>query len=316
MNSPFRRARRAEATYEDFAAEAGVPVADFMREVAEFRVALEADMTIAAAAVELGAPEIASSVIGSDRDHLAAFESRAMRSISPARSAPTLKPTHLPVRRTRLAMAAALALITALGGALSYTERPSTNKSVTSNLALAAAARYAQFSALATGDASAAQMIEAAARLHQTLADLVSQNPASANQVADILRSEQQQLLRWLPPGTTTVLADAKALVARMRASAPAKAAAVLDQVNIASPPPQSNTGTGTSTSTSSGSHPTAHPTPKPTAAPSPAPEPHPTTTPSSPKPSPKPSDMPSASSSPAPSSSPVFPGTPRNPFS
>lgn len=299
MNRPLRRARRAEPTFEEFAADAGMPVADLMREVAEFRVALEADMTVAAAAAELGEAEIASSIVGAELQHLADFENRAMRALTPRSPAPVVSHRH--VRRTRLAFAAALALITALGGAISFSDRSSPSTPSTSNLALAAAMRYADFATLASGDVSAQQMIAAATRLHATLADLVRQDPGSADQVASILRSEQQQLLRWLPAGTTIVLADAKALVARMRAGAPANAAAVLSQVRIASPPPQSQERT----------HSNATASPKPTTSPSPKPAPSPTSSPK-PQPAPTPTQQPSSSPSPTP---PVLPGGPKNPL-
>ena len=307
-----RTPRENDAEWACAAGSAGVPIEQLMREVAQFRVALEADMTIAAAAAELGEGALAFQIVESERGHLADFEARALETLEgPARvDGPTVRRSVASrVPRTWLAAAAAIALITGLGTTISRTDPQQPSRSTT--LALAAAANYADFARLASGSASASQMIAAASKLHDTLARLVLNDPTSATQVASILNSEQDALLRWLPAGTGVVLADAKALVARLSKSAPGRAGQVIGQVKIENAPSGAERGS---------SKPAAHPTPQPTSGPTaqPAPTTQPQASPSTkptPRPTSKPSDSPkptpTPSGSPSPSRSPVIPGGP-----
>lgn len=311
MAKSLRRTTRSSAEHEwqDIATDAGVEVSELMREVAEFRVALSADMTIAAAAAELGETELAAGLIEAERAHLAAFEIRAHEAL--LRNPPP-KPVRQHLRDHRVAKAlvmaaAAVALVGSLGVAVGRGHPSSGSSSTDGTLALAAAARYADFSRIATGEnVTASTMIAAATRLHASLASLAINDPKDADQVVGILNSEQQQLLKWLPPGTTTVLEDAKALVAQLRLSAPGLAGQVIGAVTIASPPnaarpPSAKVPTKPVTSATPSPQPSPSagsasiPTAKPTIAP--APQPSATT--------------PEPSVSPSPSKPPLFPGGP-----
>lgn len=299
----------AEAEWTSAAQDAGVPVEQLMREVAQFRVALEADMTIAAAAAEIGDDAWAGEIIDNEREHLADFERRTLRALAEAERIPARRPARQSPRMPKvwMATAAAIALITALGTAVARTDKTPES---TSTLALAAASRYADFAQLASGGSTAAELTEAAALLHATLEDLVLRDPSAAMQVASIIRNEQEQLLRFRPDGTVAVLSGAKALVARLSKDASKSAAQVISQVEIDDVP--SGDGSHANQGTKPGSKPTAKPTTAPTSKPTAKPTPKPTTKPSSPasgQPTAEPTPTPT--SSPSPTTKPIIPGAP-----
>ena len=66
------------------AAEADMPVQDVLRDVADFRLALETDMIIAAAAVDAEAPGLLSDVLDEERLELATFHDRLMTRLADA----------------------------------------------------------------------------------------------------------------------------------------------------------------------------------------------------------------------------------------
>ena len=322
-----RSGREPIEEWRSAADDAGVPLEQLMREVAHFRVALDADMTIAAAAAELGEDALAADILGAEREHLADFEVRALRSLHSEHAdaaggaggaagtrrrltpvAPAAPAGFFRTGRTRMlaAAAAAAVIITGLGTAASRSDHRPQNQTAT--LALAAATRYADFTRLASGDVSAQQMIAAAAALHDSLADLIMKDPTAASQVATILTSEQQQLLRYLPPGTTTVLRDARALVARLSKVVPSSAAKLINSVDIESPPPSA------APANRPANHPTSSgkPSPRPTST-SPASVPQPSATPqpaTSSSPHPSSGSTPSPNGSPSATTPPIFPGT------
>ena len=84
------------------------------------------------------------------------------------------------------------------------------------------ATTFRQFESVVDSDASASQVVAAAAKLHQQLAALMAStpdDPARARVVANLLQLEQDLLLRKQPPGTSIVLAASRRLVAQLLGS-------------------------------------------------------------------------------------------------
>lgn len=275
------------ARLQALAAEGGLPVEELLREVADLRLALATDLTIAAAAVDADAFEIASEVVDGDRIAVGDFRDRVNDLLATPPSRPTTGPaersTRPGLRRPAPLIAVAAGLVFLLGGIVTGPGFSEPNRAP-NQLALDAQARYLDFSRLVGSNATAAQVIAASSKLHDSLASLVFSDPTT---VANILNSEQLLLLSSDPAGTNVILADVQALVRRLRASAPAGAAAVLDSVVIA-PTPRSSA--------------SAKPKPTPSPAPSATPSPKPTS-----RPSPSPSATPQHSGGPTPTPTPLI---------
>ncbi|MHB8452847.1 MAG: hypothetical protein ACYDAQ_20690, partial [Mycobacteriales bacterium] len=83
-----RRHRRppadASARLAQLAGGSGLPLTALVREVAEFRLALETDLTIAAAAVEADRPRLAAQLLDGERGELERFEDRMLGRLADA----------------------------------------------------------------------------------------------------------------------------------------------------------------------------------------------------------------------------------------
>jgi hypothetical protein len=58
------------------------PLAEVLRDVADFRVALESDLLIAAAAADLDEPELAAGIVTGERSRLESFHAQVLRRLA------------------------------------------------------------------------------------------------------------------------------------------------------------------------------------------------------------------------------------------
>jgi hypothetical protein len=136
---------------------------------------------------------------------------------------------------------------------------------------------FQQLVKIVDSDPSASQVIAAAKALHRQIAALIAtspQNPASAAEVAELLRMEQSLLLREQPPGASVVLDATRRLAAQLVTAVPTPARPAPQPTDIATqlPKPQPS-----STKSSASSSPSPSPTkktssPKPTSSSAPDP--------------------------------------------
>ncbi|HVU73387.1 MAG TPA: hypothetical protein VHE83_10550 [Mycobacteriales bacterium] len=309
---PTAEAGRAEL--EALAAAQGRPVDELLREVAEFRLALETDLVVAAAATELSEHVIAADALQASRNELAAYGDRLAAGLA---TIPQQRTSTR--RRVRRALHSTPALVTALvlgaaaGFALPHldTSRPGT---------FAGSARATQQldeleSATVSGDLERAT--SAGAALHATLTQLVDRARAgdvnAAHQAATLLIAERQ-VLNSLPPAVADPLRAQVNNLTNVLQSTVNTSLSVLATTNA----PNKAGVLSTVPSAVVSLLPTKVPTKVPV-APSLAPQPSRDAKPSakaSPTahttPSPSPSASPSASASPSPSQSAiVLPGAP-----
>jgi hypothetical protein len=270
-----------------------------LREVDSLRLSLETDLTLAAAAVEGGAPQIAVDIIDSERAGLRAFESRALDHLSdlahPAQDEPVTRRwwTRIPAAP----FVAAAAVVGFLVGVV-----PHTGIATPGQLSASPASASQSLATLTrlAADGQTSQVRDAAATLHSQLMVLIGQagsDPNAARQGLLLLASERavitqsgdSQALRDVLAASTSLSNQIlNALPANVRTFAPTPPPVV---VVVAAPSP--------SPSTTSSPKPTTKPTTKPTS-----------------KPTTKPTTAPPASSSPTPSpssssSAPVLPSSP-----
>jgi len=276
--------------------DVGAPVRDVLREVADFRLALETDMIIAAAACEADELGLVGEVLDGERAGLAAFQQRMLSHLSgpdPREHVDEVVPLQSArgerfAGRARL-VAAAAALIALVGGGITVSD-PGPREDSPSTEAVALALADEQLSTL-TGQivrsASSADITVAATELHATLDALIAEHaqgdPEVAEMIADLIREEQRFLVVDKSSARAGVLADVARLVRKLKRMSPSKVVATL--VPVAPPEAESS----------------ASPAPKssPTAKASPKPSP----TSAKPTPSPSPSSAPRSSSSASPSS-------------
>lgn len=271
---------------------------DLLADVRDLRLSLAMDLSAAAGAVEDGAPDVATDFLAADRALLAEFLRRAREhlAVEPAEAAPAEaeQPAVVPAPAHRLrrllpaapALAAAAALVAILTGVVP------THGAGASVSGTPVAESWQHFSHVAGSDASAAQVIAAAGELHESLETLIAaagHDPAKARQALHMLELERQLVLRDLPAGSSVVLAQSQALVARLAAIAPD----VVAKTTRPKPAPPAIQA------------PVATPSPAPSAAPAATTTPKTTSAPS-PSASPSPSPAKSKTSTPSPSSSPA----------
>ena len=216
------------------AAEAHVPVEEVLRDVADFRLALETDMIIAAAAVDAESPETLSDVLDDERLELATFHDRLLTRLADAAAE-----DELALRRdrkrpatggwtTRLA-AAGVAAAAVLGGTQmsAIVGRPDTVRTAADSAALQAAdQRYTDLSPAVSGDSSPTAVRAAANELHKTLETLIAEHaddPAVAERTARLLQWEIALLELSDTDGASQVLAQARTLVKMLKQAAPAQ---------------------------------------------------------------------------------------------
>ena len=246
-DTPRRALRRSDSDRIDaIARDADVPVEEVLRDVAEFRLALETDMIVAAAAADAEAPELLSDVLDGERAELAEFHDRLLERLVDAAVSDELavrRARRSPVGRTSKIVAAVAAAVAVLGAGKVAT----TGSDGSSNRAALATAssQYADLSS-AINQQSPAAVASAAQQLHQTLQTLISQHagdPEVAQQAAQLLQAEISLLQVRDPAGSSQVLAQARTLVNLLKRSAPANVRAtvapILDAASTPSPSPK-----------------------------------------------------------------------------
>jgi hypothetical protein len=267
-----------------------------LREVDNLRSTMRRDLTLAAAAVDAGADDLAGwLLLGSDGE-VRAFEERALTHLGALQAADeadeaaaaALIPAPRRVARMMPAaplVAAAAAVIGFLTGGIPGTGGAPVTSPKTSN----AAQSYARLTALAADGASASRISAAAQRFHSDLAPLVataSSDPVATERAIDLLQSERAVIAGEADsPALRAVLAQADLLVRKLRAKLP--------RTTVVAP---------VGPAAKSSSAPKSSASPK--ASPSPSPKP-------SPKPSPSASPKPTSTASPSssPSDNGPFPG-------
>jgi hypothetical protein len=204
-----------------------------LRDLDGLRLSLAADLSLAAAAVEAGSPEIAGSVLDSDRAQLQAFEQRALLHLCAAEQEPepAPEPERFPAlagrarRRSLLTaatplLAAAAAVLGVLAGVVPTSGGPARPDSTQT-----AMASYEQVTQLTREGAEAAEVARAAERLHDQLALIVAQassDPVAAQKALALLESEALVLTGSADRAQLSgVIAEARTLVARLRAALP-----------------------------------------------------------------------------------------------
>ena len=248
------------------AADAALPVEDVLREVADFRLALETDMIIAAAAVDAESPDVLYDVIDDERLELATFHDRLLTRLADAAAE-----DEVALRRQRRrpvgamgwgarVVAAAAAFVAVLGAGRSMVGSPGSEVTA-ENVAMQSADEHLSDLSSAVTANSPMAVRKAAQELHKTLETLIAEHaddPLVAERAARLISAEIA-LLRINDPGESSlVLAQARTLAKMLKQAAPAKVRAsvapIVDPVISAKPSPK----------------PTATTSPKPTASPSP----------------------------------------------
>ena len=320
-------------TAGEFGASAPAPrVADLdalLRDLDALRLSVSTDLSLAAAALDAGSPEVAGSVIDSDRATLLAFERRALRHLerltaqaeaAAAETAPAVLPVvPAPRKRSRAArfllpagplLAAAAAILGVLGGVVPSTAgtSPATAPASTST----AVASYAELTRLTLDGAHADEVRRAAEQLHDELESIVAQagsDPVAAQEALALLESETLVLDSSADRDVLAqVIAEARAMVARLKAALPpaprtprAPAAPVpTPDVRVFEVPPAPDSG------------PPAPPSPEPSQSASSEPDPAPA--PAEPTPAPEESAEPAPDAEKEPSPEPSPDGPPALP--
>ncbi|HWL36142.1 MAG TPA: hypothetical protein VNQ77_08095 [Frankiaceae bacterium] len=249
--------------------DAHVPVEEVLKDVADFRLALETDMIIAAAAADAGAPDLLADVVDEERLELATFHDRLLERLADAAA-----DDELAVRRARKApragrvsrfVAVAAAAVAVFGAGRAMTGDPA-GVGATSNVAAIQTAnqQYADLSRAVNGT-SRTSVSDAAQQLHDTLEQLISDHagdPEVAHRAAQLLLQEISLLRQTDPDGASHVLAQARTLVTMLERAAPPKVLKSVQPVLDAAAPPKPRTKPKASAS------PTQSPTPSPTPSP------------------------------------------------
>ena len=210
---------------------------DLIGDVHALRLTLTTDLTIAAAALDADAPQIAADVVDHERIEVAAFERRALAHLSELEAARAVVGIHpapvIPAARgprwRGLPAASLAAAAAAIAGLVSLAAAPppgTSGNGPTVNVAQTQPLHesYADYRKLATRRAAAHEVLAAADALHRSLAPLIARaaaDPAAARQVLQVLHLEQQLLLEARPPGMAQLLDQARRLVARVSAVLP-----------------------------------------------------------------------------------------------
>lgn len=283
-----------------------------LRELDDLRLSLATDLSLAAAAVEAGSPDLAGAVVEGDRAELADFERRALQHLAAAFT-PEIPDARegvdpvfvdpvpvVPARRRRSLLAAVtplLATAAAVLGVLAGVVPTGGAQAEPGQGTQTAMATYQELTQLTREGADAAEVARAAERLHDELAAIVAQassDPAAAQAALALLESEARVLDGSVDRDQLTgVIAEAMSMVARLRAALP--------EMPVRAPRVPSPT-TAPDDVLVPAEAPSAPVLPEPSIArPEPSPEPSAQTAPApsqSPSPQPSPSDSASPSSS------------------
>ena len=265
------------------------------------RLTLQTDLTLAAAALEAGAPGLAGELVDGDLAEVRGFGARAADRLSALTSAGTdeveVAIVTTPVRRRRIMSAAPLmAAAAALIGFVAFVPDRGAASSPETRMTSAVAAGY-ELNRLAEAGAPDEALRLAAEELNDKLADLIAQaatDPAAAQQALMLLDATSNVLASQGDSGVLrSVLAETQLLRERLRdalpvvAQRPTRKPPVLRKVTptlaaipvVESQPEKSRDSAAPSSSA------------KPTESPKPSPKPTPASpTPPSDDPSPEPS--------------------------
>jgi hypothetical protein len=254
-----------------------------LREIDGLRLTLETDLTLAAAAVEHGAPQVAADIIDSERDGLRGFEKRALAHVAELAR---------PKRRVRVHAAPFVAAAAVAGfvlGVMPHTTTPTQSVSTNASAESATESLNQLTTAASNGETGAA--ILAANRMHAQLLAVIARaktDPLAAQEALELLRAEQFVLSN---AGTSSAELT-QALAASRQLSS--RILLVLTTATVA---PHDTTPPVVFVA----------PSPRQTSSPEPA-------TPTTPKPAPTTSPKPRSTSSPTPSGSPNDGGLPDPP--
>ena len=271
---PLTESQRIAAVAHD----AHVPVEEVLRDVADFRLALETDMIIAAAAVDAESPELLSEVVDGERLELATFHDRLLTRLADAAADDELaqRRARRP-RRSGLAtgIAAAAAAAAAIFGAGQAMISPASTLVSDSQAMKDADRSYRDFSTALHSD-SASAVHEAADELHDSLEALITEHagdPEVAQRAAQLLQAEMALLQINDPDGASQVLARAHRLARLLKRTAPRQVLATVAPVlDAAMSPKPTKAAKPSPTASPTSTKPTASPspTPKPTSSPAP----------------------------------------------
>ena len=254
-----------------------------LREVDKLRGTVRRDLSLAATAAAAGADDLAGWLLCNEGGEIRAFEQRALSHLGALEdhAAERVGAVSGRQRRARRMMpaaplvAAAAAVIGVLTGIVPTTGGATTSPK-TSNAALQS---YAHLTELATNGASPSRISAAAQRFHADLAPLVAaanSNPAAAEKAIALLQTERALIAGEADsPALRAVLAQADALVRRLRATLPRTPVRPL--IPVAPAPSQNDARRPSAAPKSSGqpaSSPTAAPRSTPSARPSASPGP------------------------------------------
>jgi hypothetical protein len=241
-----------------------------LREVDSLRLTLETDLTLAAAAVEGGAPQVAIDIIDSDRDGLRSFEDNALGHVA------ELARHRRRFRVPAAPFVAAAAVAGFLLGVVPHTSAPAqTDATISSNLA----AENLSLLKAATSNGETDQAVEAANALHAQLLSVVAQaktDPGAAATALALLQQEQQVLVSagTGSPALNEALATSRQLTRLIRAVIATSAPAPTQQPAVRVVVPSSSPSPKAKPTTSPTASPKAKPTTSPTAKPSSSPQP------------------------------------------
>lgn len=214
------------------AQDAAPRVADLsalLREIDSLRLTLQTDLTLAAAALDAGADELACELVDADIAELHGFAARADKSLARLNAAEQGPAAHhlpvaVPVRRRRMLSAGpALAAAAAILGFVVFAPDRGTPAGDTS-MTSAVMAGY-ELNRLAELGAPPEELREAAEELNDELAELIAQaadDPAAARQALMLLEQTSDVLTRQPDRGVLRdVIAEVSVLRARLRESLP-----------------------------------------------------------------------------------------------
>ena len=208
-------------------------LAALLQEIGELRTTLQTDLTLAAAALEAGADDLAGELVDSDLASVRTFASRATGHLdalaAQEQPAADVEPVVVlaPRRRRRRLMLPAAPLVAAAAAVLGFVVGVVPEQAPTSpetRMTSAAMASW-QLSRLADAGAPPEELRAAAEQLNDELAALVARaadDPAAAQQALLLLQTTEDVLSRQGAGGLLAgVLAEAQQLRARLQEALP-----------------------------------------------------------------------------------------------
>lgn len=204
-------------------------ISALLSEISALRTTLSTDLSLAAAALESEAHDVADEVVTGDLQALHAFEQSALGHLRSLSTSPVSLGATLPRTARRRAarmlpaapVIAAAALIGFVAGVVPMDPAPASAPAMSS----AAAAASWELNRLAEADAPAEELRAAAERLNDRLAELVAvaaADPGAAQQALLMLRDTTAVLQGSDDAAALAdVLAETRALVARLVAALP-----------------------------------------------------------------------------------------------